>query len=83
MRIGMLSRSVCRLANIVVGFVAGVTLSSTFVDAAELGEKVSNFTLHSYRGSDVSLDDFADQKLVAVAFLGTECPLAKLYGPRL
>ena len=27
--------------------------------------------------------DFADSKCLVVAFLGTECPLAKLYGPRL
>ena len=30
-----------------------------------------------------ALADLADARCVVVAFLGTECPLAKLYGPRL
>ncbi len=44
---------------------------------------VSDFTLSGSRGQQVSLSDFDDRKLVVIAFLGTECPLAKLYGPRL
>ena len=44
---------------------------------------VSDFTLANYRGTPWSLSGAADSKLVVVAFLGTECPLAKLYGPRL
>ncbi len=48
-----------------------------------IGRKVADFNLPDYRGKPVSLDDFKDKKFVVVAFLGTECPLAKLYGPRL
>jgi peroxiredoxin len=48
-----------------------------------LGKKVDNFQLRDYRGADKSLSDFADRKLVVLAFFGTECPIAKLYGPRL
>ena len=59
----------------------------SFAGAAEqdelLGRKVANFTLKDYRGKTHSLSDFKDKKLVVVAFLGTECPLAKLYGPRM
>ena len=44
--------------------------------------KPISFTLKDYRGKSQSLDD-VDSQLVVVAFLGTECPLAKLYGPRL
>ena len=44
---------------------------------------IENFTLLDYRGQAVSLADFSDAKLVVVAFLGTECPLARLYAPRL
>ena len=44
---------------------------------------IENFTLGSHRGVKWSLNDVSDQQLVVVAFLGTECPLAKLYGPRL
>ena len=36
-----------------------------------------------YRGKEHALDDFDEHRLLVVAFLGTECPLAKLYGPRL
>ena len=50
---------------------------------AKIGQKVSLFTLDNCYGRAVSLDKFADKKAIVVAFLGTECPLAKLYGPRL
>ena len=48
-----------------------------------LGERIDDFTLSDYRGKEVSLSDFGQRKIVVVAFLGTDCPLAKLYGPRL
>ncbi|MFP6670417.1 MAG: redoxin domain-containing protein, partial [Pirellulaceae bacterium] len=50
---------------------------------ARIGRRVGNFTLQDFRGKEHSLDDFGESKLLVVAFLGTECPLAKLYGPRL
>lgn len=43
----------------------------------------TSFTLSSHRGQEWSLEDAASAKAIVVAFLGTECPLAKLYGPRL
>ena len=42
-----------------------------------------SFTLRSPEGREWSLKDFEENELVDVAFLGTECPLAKLYGKRL
>lgn len=48
-----------------------------------VGSKVEGFSLKDYRGKQVSLDNFRDQPIVVLVFLGTECPLAKLYGPRL
>lgn len=51
--------------------------------AAVLGKSVQNFALKDYRGKEWSLDQFAESKAVVLVFLGTECPLAKLYGPRL
>ncbi len=56
-----------------MGFAANVSADQT----------MTNVTLSSHRGVEWSLSDVADSKLVVVAFLGTECPLAKLYGPRL
>ncbi len=45
--------------------------------------RIDNFSLSTHRGVDWSLTDVAGSRLVVVAFLGTECPLAKLYAPRL
>jgi thiol-disulfide isomerase/thioredoxin len=50
---------------------------------APLGRKLDNFKLRDYRGAERSLDDLATGKLLVIAFTGTECPVAKLYGPRL
>lgn len=45
--------------------------------------RVDGFSLPDHLGNQHSLDEFNDHKLVVVAFLGTECPLAKLYAGRL
>jgi len=39
--------------------------------------------LKDFRGKSHSLADFKQKKLVVCIFMGTECPLAKLYSPRL
>ena len=46
-------------------------------------DSVFDFKLRSHEGREWSSDEFADTELVVVAFLGTECPLVKLYGPKL
>jgi peroxiredoxin len=51
--------------------------------ASLIGRKVENFSVQDYRGKAHSLSDYASSKVVVLAFLGTECPLAKLYAPRL
>ncbi len=48
-----------------------------------VGTQVSRFTLDNCYGKSVSLSDFEGKKAIAIVFLGTECPMAKLYGPRL
>ena len=65
-------------------------LCSQFAQAAEDAEKsspvgrpVAEFSLKDYRGKTHKLSDYADQKLLVIVYLGTECPLAKLYAPRL
>jgi peroxiredoxin len=45
--------------------------------------KIADFRLPDSVGKEHALIDFADDDLVVVAFLGTECPLAKLYAARL
>ncbi|QDU94625.1 redoxin domain-containing protein [Lignipirellula cremea] len=52
-------------------------------EESPVGRTIDNFELQDYRGKAVKLDDFRDSKAVVVIFLGTECPLAKLYAPRL
>src|SRR6478735_5192073 len=48
-----------------------------------LGRKVEDFRLRDFRGEEHALSDYRDSKAVVLVFLGTECPLAKLYAPRL
>ena len=65
------------LAVVLIG-----SLSAAEKQGSPVGRKVADFTLKDFRGKQHSLSDFK-QKTLVVAFLGTECPLAKLYAPRL
>ena len=61
----------------------GLTGSAFGVESA-VGRKIDPFTLQDFRGKEHSLATIlAQHKGVAVIFLGTECPLAKLYASRL
>ncbi len=61
-----------------------LAISCGIVGAAEssrterLGRVVSEATLTDYRGASMSLADVQDKPIVVLAFIGTECPLAKL-----
>jgi peroxiredoxin len=48
-----------------------------------LGGTPVSFNLQDFRGAWHRLDDTGKGKVVVLAFLGTECPLASLYAPRL
>jgi peroxiredoxin len=48
-----------------------------------VGRTITGFKLRDHRGTWRSLEDFAKNRLIVVAFLGTECPLSKLNGARL
>lgn len=63
-----------------IGFVASLAANLT---ADDRSQAISDFALNSNYGHEVHLADFKDKPIVVLAFLGTECPLAKLYGPRL
>ncbi|MGH7127342.1 MAG: redoxin domain-containing protein, partial [Planctomycetaceae bacterium] len=60
-----------------------VSGSAAEEETPPVGRKVEDFTLDDYRGQSHSLTDYAESRLVVLTFLGTECPLAKLYSPRL
>ncbi len=70
-----------------IALVAILAVGSAGAGAAEskslLGEKAPSFTLRDFHGQNVSLDQVGKDKVVVLAFLGTECPLCKLYAPRL
>ncbi|MDA1049224.1 MAG: redoxin domain-containing protein [Planctomycetota bacterium] len=62
---------------------ASCCLTQASEPTSPIGQTVEEFRLSDFRGKEHSLADFASNRIVVVAFLGTECPLAKLYGPRL
>jgi peroxiredoxin len=52
-------------------------------EKSAIGRTIENFKLQDFRGATHELKEWADRDIVVVAFVGTECPVAKLYGPRL
>ncbi len=61
----------------------GTSAEATATTKTAIGRKISNFVLPDSTGQRVALDDFKEAKLVVVAFLGTECPIANAYIPSL
>jgi peroxiredoxin/mono/diheme cytochrome c family protein len=59
------------------------SISSLATERSSAGRPIERFSARDFRGKETSLADFAGRKLVVVAFLGADCPLAKLYAPRL
>ena len=48
-----------------------------------VGTEPVQFRLQDHRGAWHTLDEVAERKLVVLAFLGVECPLADRYAPQL
>lgn len=65
------------------GLLLSMANCANVLPAVEIGNVAPDFTLSTHRGVPVSLSDLKDKKVVVVVFMGIECPLAKLYGPRL
>jgi peroxiredoxin len=65
----------------------GMVFASTAVAAdarpTPLGRTIEDFTLNDYLGAKRAFSEWKDRQAIVVVFLGTECPLAKLYGKRL
>lgn len=68
---------------VLVGVSWAVAISPSRGGEKPLGKKVEDFSLSEVRGKSYSLGAFRESRLVVVVFLGAECPLAKVYGPRL
>lgn len=47
-----------------------------------VGKTINNFTLRDFRGKQMELSDLKESRLVVVMFMGVDCPLVRLYGPR-
>lgn len=67
------------LASLVVMSVAARAAE----ESSPVGRKIDGFKLQDFLGAAHELKEWSDRDLVVVAFLGTECPVARLYGPRL
>ena len=70
-----------RVASSSVLFVF-LALGNVCVVANEF-RSIDDFKLHDLVGAEHRLSDYRESELVVVYFTGTECPLAKLYGPRM
>lgn len=66
-----------------VNLVLLLSLVGSTDGASPIGTRVADFKLSDSKGRERGLSEFADQPVVVVVFLGTQCPLAKLYGQRL
>ncbi|MFK7735827.1 MAG: redoxin domain-containing protein [Pirellulaceae bacterium] len=51
--------------------------------ANEFASVFETTTLDDNYGKSTALSSFGEKQVVVLAFIGTECPLAKLYGPKL
>ncbi len=78
-----MQRTILAALAVSVGLVLWPQFEAIAAEETRIGKTIGDFTLRDYRGAEHSLSDFGDSKLVVVAFLGTECPLVKLYAPRL
>ena len=68
------------LLLLVVGL---LNVSTSKVVVPAIGTPVEGFSFKDFRGKSHQLVDYKDKEIVVLAFLGTECPLARLYSKRL
>ena len=61
----------------------GVMALVSLLGPGEPAKPTVSFRLQDHRGAWHTLDEARDRKVVVLAFLGTECPLAEAYAPRL
>ena len=62
---------------------ASDTNASSFSEKSSIGSKLESFTLTDYQGKEWKLEDFQTKNAIVFAFIGTQCPLAKLYSAKL
>jgi thiol-disulfide isomerase/thioredoxin len=53
------------------------------VATVEIGAKIDGFRLTDFQGKEWTHQEFQAKKAIVFAFVGTQCPLAKLYSAKL
>lgn len=71
------------LSLIILWSILGLSGEMFGADQTRIGKQIEEFSLRDYRGKVHSLSEYAESKILVVAFLGNDCPLARLYAPRL
>ncbi|MGB4710833.1 MAG: redoxin domain-containing protein [Fuerstiella sp.] len=71
------------LSLLLAGCHSNIALCAQTLNSSSHTKAVGNFALNDFRGKRHELYDFKQAKVVVLAFLGTECPLVKLYARRL
>lgn len=76
------------MQRVLVVLTGMILLTGLFECESSLGKDslssgFSSLTLTDYRGAPVSLREFQETPVIVLAFLGTECPLARLAVPKL
>ncbi len=62
---------------------AADTVASESSNSPAIGSKFGGFSLTDYQGKEWKRDEFQSKKAIVFAFVGTQCPLAKLYSAKL
>ena len=85
MRTAIVCRILCTLCVVTILLPSPRALAAEALPATAtlLGRRIDSFTLQDFRGKSHSLADYQDKQAMVVLFLGTECPLAKLYAARM
>ena len=72
-----------RWLSVAATVLLGLSVASPVIASPDRSQPLEKIDVADYRGRVWTLDDFRDADLIVVTFLGTECPLAKLYAGRL
>ncbi|MFI4875940.1 MAG: redoxin domain-containing protein, partial [Blastopirellula sp. JB062] len=79
----MIRWTLSTLTLVALALVSPLSARESVEKKTPIGAEVADLSLKDFRGKSYSLADYRGKKAIVLAFLGTECPLAKLYGRRL
>ncbi|MEM7478221.1 MAG: redoxin domain-containing protein [Planctomycetota bacterium] len=66
-----------------IALLALLILTPSISQANSYRNLFTEFELENNYGKTVAFKEFQEKPIIVLAFIGTECPLAKLYGPKL